>query len=241
MRLLQQCLRELFQGSDIAPGGAPAALRAPTRWWSTDGQRCHPHLLSAGTDQPRILRRWRSASDRAVKLCPASGRREGAGDRGVGSHEDDHTRARSKAEPPSIAQVVSHIRNSSFIDGMEATSSALAVSTTPSALLPKMSAKGDHATPGGHHGHPPSGREADSVAMRHAASYHAASAFYPWSGATSNWLGPTLAICCLRGITARDLVDMGYQGCHGPARGNLSETVPLVEAGQQWGNVDKLP
>lgn len=39
---------------------------------------------------------------------------------GVGSNEECHTRARSKVGSPSIAQVVSHIMNSSFIDGMEA-------------------------------------------------------------------------------------------------------------------------
>ena len=84
VRLLQQCLRELLPGRarhrclEALP---PHGCAHQHHGGAPDGQRCHPHLLSAGTDQPRILRRWRSASDRAAKLCPASGRRESAGDR----------------------------------------------------------------------------------------------------------------------------------------------------------------
>lgn len=132
---------------------------------------------------------------------------------GVGSHEDDHTRARSKVEPPSIAQVVSHIMNSSFIDGMEADIERLSrINHTISLIAEDVRKKEITLRQVDIMVISPPAEKLDSAAMRHAARLpRSIRLFVRGSGATQQSGSGLLSYLLFERDYCRDLVDMGYQ------------------------------
>lgn len=132
---------------------------------------------------------------------------------GVGSHEEDHTRARSKVEPPSIAQVVSHIMNSSFIDGMEADIERLSrINRTISLIAEDVRKKEITLRQVDIMVISPPAEKLDSAAMRHAARLpRSIRLFVRGSGATQQSGSGLLSYLLFERDYCRDLVDMGYQ------------------------------
>lgn len=132
---------------------------------------------------------------------------------GVGSHEVDGTKTQNKLGPPSIAQVVSHIMNSSFIDGMEADIERLSrINRTISFIAEDVRKKEITLRQVDIMVISPPAEKLDSLAMLHAAKLpRSIRLFVRGSGATQKSGAGLLSYLLFEGDYCRDLVDMGYQ------------------------------
>jgi NTE family protein len=131
---------------------------------------------------------------------------------GVGSHQDEPDARGKPVGYPSIAQVVSHIMNSSFIDGLEADIERLTRINRTISFIPEE-VRGREVTlrPVEVMVISPPAERLDAVAMRHAERLpKSIRLFVRGSGATQKSGSGVLSYLLFEAEYCRDLMDLGY-------------------------------
>ena len=137
---------------------------------------------------------------------------------GVSGNQQEFIGSRNKPVGyPSIAQVISHIMNSSFIDGLEADIERLTrINRTISFIPEEVRAQSTQLRPVDVMVMSPPSEVLDAVAMKHAAQLpRSIRLFVRGSGATQKSGSGVLSYLLFEADYCRDLMELGYNDCMG--------------------------